>query len=71
LVTALLAAVILVLGNVFLLAIKNKIAEQKKNGTFNKATLIIFMLAIASKLSAQSSSPAAASTNTVVSETVM
>ena len=71
LVTALLAAVILVLGNVFLLAIKNKIAEQKKNGTFNKATLIILMVSIASNLSAQSASPAAASTNTVVSETVM
>ncbi len=70
-VTALLAAVILVLGNVFLLVIKNKIAEQKKNGTFNKAALIIFMLAIASNITAQSASPAAAATNTVVSETVM
>jgi cytochrome c oxidase cbb3-type subunit 3 len=71
LVTALLAAVILVLGNVFLLAIKNKITEQKKNGTFNKAALIIFMLATASNISAQSASPAATANNTVVSETVM
>lgn len=71
LVTALLAAVILVLGNVFLMAIRNKIAEQKKNGTFNKVMLIMLMLTSASLASAQTAAPVATANNTVVSETVM
>ena len=33
-VAALLACVIYILGSVFLMAIKNKIAEDKRNGTF-------------------------------------
>ncbi|HJV19967.1 MAG TPA: cbb3-type cytochrome c oxidase N-terminal domain-containing protein [Sediminibacterium sp.] len=71
-VTVLLAAVIYVLGNVFIMAIRNKIAEQKKNGTFAKVAILILSLTAASNsLMAQAAAPAAAPANTVVSETIM
>ncbi|MDD2792511.1 MAG: cbb3-type cytochrome c oxidase N-terminal domain-containing protein [Sediminibacterium sp.] len=73
-VTVLLAAVIYVLGNVFIMAIRNKIAEQKKNGSFTKVAVLILSLTAASgSLMAQgAAAPAApAVAGTVVSETVM
>lgn len=66
----LLAAVIYVLGNVFLLAIRNKVNDEKKNGTFIKTSMLVILLSsVASTLSAQTT--AAATTATVVSENVM
>ena len=71
-VTVLLAAVIYVLGKVLIMAIQNRIIEEKKNGTFNKAaSLIIFLtLAAGTTLSAQTAAPAA-EVSTVVSANVM
>ncbi|MBH2004549.1 MAG: c-type cytochrome [Sphingobacteriia bacterium] len=69
-VTVLLAAVIYVLGNVFIMAIRNKIAEQKKNGTFTKAAILILSFTAAGN-SLMAQDAAATAANTVVSETTM
>ncbi len=71
LVTVLLAAVIFVLGNVFLMAIRNKIADQKQKGIFNKIVLIAFLLTSANVVNAQTAASSSVTSNTVVSETVM
>lgn len=70
-VTVLLAAVIYVLGNVFIMAIRNKIAEQKKNGTFTKAAILILSLTAASSSLMAQNAAAPAAANTVVSETIL
>lgn len=44
----LLAFVIYILGNVFLLAIKNRVEEQKKNGTFTKHAVTIGLIVFTS-----------------------
>lgn len=69
-VAALLACVIYILGSVFLMAIKNKIAEEKQNGTFTKAGLMVGLLFTA-MATANAQSPVPAGANTVVSENVM
>jgi cytochrome c oxidase cbb3-type subunit 3 len=69
-VAALLACVIYILGSVFLMAIKNKIAEEKRNGTFTKLGVLIgFLFTTLATANAQSPVPAGA--KTVVSENVM
>lgn len=65
----LLAFVIYMLGNVFLLAIKNKIEEQKKNGTFIKQGAIIGFILFASINANAQALPAGVTQ--VVSENVM
>ncbi|MDP1842925.1 MAG: cbb3-type cytochrome c oxidase N-terminal domain-containing protein [Sediminibacterium sp.] len=71
-VTVLLAAVIYVLGNVFILAIRNKIAEEKKNGTINKALSLLIIFSVSSiALTAQTTAPVDPNASTVVSENVM
>ncbi len=69
-ISVLLALVIYVLGNVFILAIRNRIAEQKKNGTLHKAASLLVLFCISSMaLTAQTAAPV--STGTVVSENIM
>jgi cytochrome c oxidase cbb3-type subunit 3 len=69
-VAALLACVIYILGSVFLMAIKNKIAEEKRNGTFTKAGIMIGLL-LSAVASANAQSPVPVGAKTVVSENVM
>ncbi len=69
-VAALLACVIYILVSVFLMAIKNRIAEEKRSGTFTKAGMMVgLLLSVMATANAQSPVPAGA--NTVVSENVM
>ncbi|MEI6265695.1 MAG: cbb3-type cytochrome c oxidase N-terminal domain-containing protein [Sphingobacteriia bacterium] len=69
-VAALLACVIYILGSVFLMAIKNRIAEEKRNGTFTKAGIMIGLL-LTAVATANAQSPVPAGAKTVVSENVM
>lgn len=70
-VIGLLALVIYMLGNVFILAIKNKIDFDKQNGTAKTAVLtILFFLVFSGSLFAQSANISAGS-KTVVSETII
>ncbi len=69
-VAALLACVIYILGSVFLMAIKNRIAEEKRNGTFTKAGIMIGLLLTAVS-TANAQSPVPVGAKTVVSENVM
>jgi cytochrome c oxidase cbb3-type subunit 3 len=69
-VAALLACVIFILGSVFLMAIKNKIAEEKRNGTFTKAGIMIGLL-LSAVATANAQSPIPVGAKTVVSENVM
>jgi cytochrome c oxidase cbb3-type subunit 3 len=69
-VAALLACVIYILGSVFLMAIKNKIAEEKRNGTFTKIGMVVGLL-FSVMSTAKAQTPVTAGANTVVSENVM
>lgn len=70
-VIGLLALVIYMLGNVFILAIKNKIESDKLNGTAKTAALtVLFFLVSTGSLFAQSAN-IPAGTKTVVSETII
>ncbi|TAF57070.1 MAG: hypothetical protein EAZ62_00025 [Sphingobacteriia bacterium] len=68
-VIALLAAVIYMMGNVFILAIKNRMAADKKTAEGLKALLVMGFLFLAPQLWAQNGRPAGAPT--VVSETIV
>lgn len=65
----LLAFVIYILGNVFLLAIQNRVEEQKKNGTFIKQLAIIGFIVFTSTSANAQAIPAGVTQ--VVSENVM
>ena len=65
----LLAFVIYILGNVFLLAIQNRVEEQKKNGTFIKQLVIIGFIVFTSTSANAQAIPAGVTQ--VVSENVM
>jgi len=65
----LLAFVIYILGNVFLLAIQNRVEEQKKNGTFIKQLVIIGYIVFTSTSANAQAIPAGVTQ--VVSENVM
>ncbi len=70
-VIGLLAMVIFMLGNVFILAIKNKIEQEKQSGASKAAVLTgLFILISAGSLFAQSAN-VPAGTKTVVSETII
>ncbi len=69
-VAALLACVIYILGSVFLMAIKNRIAEEKRNGTFTKTGIMIGLL-LTAVATASAQSPVPVGAKTVVSENVM
>lgn len=69
-VAALLACVIYILGSVFLMAIKNRIAEEKRNGTFTKTGIMIGIL-LTAVATANAQSPVPVGAKTVVSENVM
>lgn len=70
-VIGLLAMVIFMLGNVFILAIKNKIEQEKQNGASKAGVLtVLFLLISVGSLFAQSAN-VPAGTKTVVSETII
>lgn len=70
-VIGLLAMVIFMLGNVFILAIKNKVEQEKQSGASKAAVLTaLFVLISAGSLFAQSAN-VPAGTKTVVSETII